>query len=1096
MPTWNPAQLEAIETRQHNILVCASAGSGKTTVLIARLMDLVVKDRIPIDGILAMTFTEAAANEMKKRLAKALNEKLDELKDRDDQTEKDYLNQQLSALQTASISTIHSFALSIVQKYYYMIGLSAQRVTNILDPASVRIYKQQALEKAFQIQYQKQDDAFLKLCESFSSRPEDEASLRSYLIKMEENAAAQPQPIAWLKQLKNAYEPKNHLSEFDENILDPYFMYLKRLIEPYVEKLNALLEIAQMPNFLKPDKYDILSQKVLHAQSLLKYIQAFDYQQFMTYYRFCLGQILPETPRGKNVDSILKENYQNIRKEIHKLEDTMAEKIFPEEILLADMARMYPYVEKLIEMCIDYRHAFQQAKEIAQGIDFDDMEHFALDILRCNNFEVANRLREQYHEIMVDEFQDSNAVQDSMVQLICRKNNVFRVGDVKQSIYGFRHARPELMKGLMNQRGEYDKVIYLNNNYRSKYSIVQFNNELFERLMNVDGFDKGFGEADYAYTGIPQQELDNKQIEIHLLNHEQLKASYQSSDNEIKADYITNCIFKMHEQGGSWKDFVVLVRKNKEMDYLKACFERYHIPYFIASKTGYYESEAISTFISVLKAIVNPQDDIAFSAAMMSSFFGKNEADFTRLALMRKVHNESCSEEEKLYSYYDCMKLEGGSAIKTFRYLRKLSFELDLEDLINALFECNDYYHLHCSLQEKTNLDLFFENATNYEKQHGGGLSSFLNMIEEIRQEGSGEAIPIDSDADVVRVMSIHQSKGLQFKNVFLWSTQKLDVPEFKNFGIVDANMGLGLRSIQLPNRYYRPTLLRLAMEQKKTRENLEEEMRILYVATTRAQQQLHIIEFDTVAKNLSTLTAHTIYEHKNYMAWILCALAKYLNGNYDSIINYLHASNDSLFKVNLINEDWGSYEGSDEDILQKPLQPYQKPYQSMQFKAATDYKVKPVLHKNSEGMLYGTRMHKMVEKLKGKEINDSNIYAMANELGIPFQPKDCEKIKALFNNCFFQQWLLLDSQCELPYLVQLNEEVFHGYIDFIAFDHQHKVIEIVDFKTDGYSKTEQFINAYAQQLHTYQSAIAQIYPDYIIHTHIYSFHLNKMISI
>ena len=174
----------------------------------------------------------------------------------------------------------------------------------------------------------------------------------------------------------------------------------------------------------------------------------------------------------------------------------MVGKIFPEDILLSDMANMLPYVEKLIEICKDYRQAFQAAKEKAQGIDFDDMEHYALEILRCNDFEVANRLREQYHEIMVDEFQDSNAVQDSMVQLICRKNNVFRVGDVKQSIYGFRHARPELMKGLMQHQSEYDKVICLNNNYRSKYSIVQFNNELFERLMNVDGFDKGFGDED------------------------------------------------------------------------------------------------------------------------------------------------------------------------------------------------------------------------------------------------------------------------------------------------------------------------------------------------------------------------------------------------------------------------------------------------------------------------------------------------------------------------------------------------------------------------------------------------------------------------
>ena len=1098
MTQWNPAQLEAIQTRDKNILVCASAGSGKTTVLIARLMDLVVKDRISIDNILAMTFTEAAANEMKKRLASALNEQLEKAREDDNESEIAYLNQQLSSLQTASISTIHSFALSIVQKYYYMIGLSAQRVTNILDPASVRIYKQQALEQAFLTQYQKQDDAFLKLCEIFSARPEDEEALRSFVVKMEENAAAQPNPVEWLEHLTDSYLPKSSISQFDEMILEPFFMYLQRIVEPYVELLDQLSDVGTMPDFLADDKIEALNQKVANAKQLLQCTKVRDYTNFMAYYRLCLDKLLPETPRKKNIDATLKENYKTLRGDIHKLEDEMVGKIFPEDILLADMARMLPYVEKLIEICKDYRQAFQDAKEKAQGIDFDDMEHYALEILRCNDFEVANRLREQYHEIMVDEFQDSNAVQDSMVQLICRKNNVFRVGDVKQSIYGFRHARPELMKGLMQHQGAYDKVICLNNNYRSKYSIVQFNNELFERLMNVDGFDKGFDEADYAYTGIPAQQEDNYPTTIHLLNKEILKDAYSAekfSDNEIKAEYISNCIYEMHEQGGKWKDFVVLVRKNKEMDYLKACFERYRIPYFIASKSGYYESEAVSTFISVLKAIVNPYDDIAFTAAMISSFFDKNEADFTTLAKLKKEHNLN-NPDNMLYSYYDCMKQYPDHTINNFRRLRALSFKLDLEDLLKELLEYNNYYHLHCSLQEKTNLDLFFENAMNYEKQHGGGLSGFLSLIEEIRQEGSGEAIPIDSDADVVRVMSIHQSKGLQFKNVFLWSTNKLDVPEFRNFGIVDATMGLGLRSMQLPERFHRSTLLRLAMEQKKTRENLEEEMRILYVATTRPQQQLHIVEFSDVADKLNTLNAHTIYTHKNYTAWMLCALAKYLGGDYDCLLNYLDASDNPLFTIHLVSKPWGLYEGIDELEEQVILQPYQKTASGMRFKAATDYKAKPVLHKNSEGMLYGTRMHKMVEVCKDSDFSKEAILQAANKLGIPFSDNDVTKLQNLANHPTFKAFLQQENRCELPYLVKIDDEVVHGYIDFIAFDHDQKIIDIVDFKTDRMNQKEAFVSAYRQQLNTYCQAIGQLYPNYAIRAHIYGFYPNELYTL
>ena len=281
MTTWNPAQLEAIETRDKNILVCASAGSGKTTVLIARLMDLVVKDRIPIDGILAMTFTEAAANEMKKRLAAALMEQLDKAREDENEKEMAYLNQQLSSLQTASISTIHSFALSIVQKYYYMIGLSAQRVTNILDPASVRIYKQQALEKAFLKQYQSHDDAFLKLCEIFSARAEDEEALRNFVVRMEENAAAQPHPIEWLEHLKDSYLPKNSITEFDENILEPFFTYLHRTVQPYVDLLTDLSDVGSMPDFFKEDKIEALNQKVTNAKQLMECCKERDYTNFM-----------------------------------------------------------------------------------------------------------------------------------------------------------------------------------------------------------------------------------------------------------------------------------------------------------------------------------------------------------------------------------------------------------------------------------------------------------------------------------------------------------------------------------------------------------------------------------------------------------------------------------------------------------------------------------------------------------------------------------------------------------------------------------------------------------------------------------------------
>lgn len=1098
MPQWNPEQLKAIQTRDHNILVCASAGSGKTTVLIARLMELVVKDRIPIDAILAMTFTEAAANEMKKRLAKSLNEAIIEAKNKNNQEDIQYLNQQLSSLQNASISTIHSFALSIVQKYYYMIGLSAERVNHILDSASVSLYKQNALEEAFQIQYRKQDPIFLELCDFFSARAEDETKLRDYIIKIEEMATAQPNSNQWLDSLKDAYTPKLSINDYDETILEPFYAFIQRMSQSYLKAIHQLHQYVKENEIYDDAKMLMIEDKLDAAKQMIDAIQQRNYPLFFQYFMYTIKQFLPDSPRSKKIMESIKEQLKLYRETIHDLEKDLLNYFYDEDTLLHDMNALYPYVEKLIEMTKDYRHAFAYQKYKAEGIDFDDMEHFALEILQCNNHEVANRLREKYQEIMVDEFQDTNAIQDSMVQLICRKNNVFRVGDVKQSIYGFRHARPDLMKSLIQHQSENDCVIYLNNNYRSKYSIVQFNNELFDILMNVYGFQPGFDQEDYAYIGIDAQKEDNRPIEFHLIDDKTIGEQLEIYGNPLKADYIANAIQNIREKENlQWKDFVVLVRKNKEMDYLKEVFLQYNIPFFIASKTGFYHSEAVSSLLSFLKALANPDDDIAYVATMISPFFQMNEQDFTKMALLKKAYNQNVNDEDKIYSYYQCHREVNDIHFQQFEQLRRFSYQADLEELLQHIFEQNNYYHIHCSLQEKTNLDLFFEQASQYEKQSGGGLHDFLVMMEEVSIQDSGEAIPIGSEADVVRVMSIHQSKGLQFKCVFLWSTLKLDAPEFINMGIVDSELGLGLRYNQLPERFVHPTLLRMAMQQKKLRENLEEEMRILYVATTRAQQQLHIVEFMSVIEDVNdTINAPLIYDYKNYTAWMMASLAKYRNEQFDSLMHYLNACNDNLFQFHLIHEPWATMTQIPQQQTQELPPVYQYSYTSTNFKAASDYKVKPVLHKNNEGMLYGTRMHKMVELLKGNTINDDTIYQKANELGIPFTAKDCDKIKRLFSHPLFQQWLLLDSQCELPYLVKINQEVIHGYIDFIAFDHTQKTIEIVDFKTDGFTTAQQFKNAYSQQLQTYQNAIQQLYPQYEIHTHIYSFHNNEMYTI
>ena len=567
MPTWNKQQLAAITTKEKNILVSASAGSGKTTVLVARLMDLVLKDHIAIDEILAMTFTEAAANEMKKRLAKELQTAWQDSKD---EAEKKFLSRQLSSLSNAYISTIHSFCLSIIQKYYYMIGLDHERVCSIMDNGAMTLYQQQALDEALQIQYQKHDEIFLTLCQMFSSRPEDMESLSSMIMQLATLASSKPDPDEWLDHLHDAYSGIKHIEALPVNIYHNFFEYLYVEEQRYEEALHHMDEIYRIkyPNEVK--KIAVLETKLRALSSIKEPIQNQDYEGFRSAFIAICHGIVPTSPEKEDKE------YARVRKQINDMEDKLLSLLFREEEFISDLNKLCPVIEKLVEITKTYRKNYEAIKEKNKQIDFDDMEHFALAILDVNDHAVADIYRQQFKQIMVDEFQDSNDVQNALVMRICTENNVFRVGDIKQSIYGFRHAKPQLMKGLIDHKGIHDEVIYLSNNYRSKEMIVEFNNELFKLLMNMDGFDCSYSAQDDVATGVPAQKEDNVPICFHTIFHNEIKEANDLilSKNDFKASYIANQILEIKEkEHRKWKDFVVLVRGNARKDDMKSVFD-------------------------------------------------------------------------------------------------------------------------------------------------------------------------------------------------------------------------------------------------------------------------------------------------------------------------------------------------------------------------------------------------------------------------------------------------------------------------------------------------------------------------------------------
>lgn len=1067
MPKWNTQQLKAIETKNKNILVSASAGSGKTTVLIARLMDLVMKDHVSIDAICAMTFTEAAANEMKKRLATELQSAYQHAQTKED---KDFISMQLTSIQTAHISTIHSFCLSIIQTYYYMIGLDVKRITNVMDNGAMTTYQAQAMQDCFAIQYKKGDITFTKLTQMFSARPENDDALRTMIITLATIASSKSNSEEWLSSVTAMYQTIRCIEDFPNEIKDNFFEYLYVETKRYEEQLQKISELYTLKYPQEIKKHGLVLQKLEALPSLYESLGSQDYMEYRQCYINIAHGIVPTSPDKEDKE------YAKLRKDSQTLEDSMLAILFREDEFIKDIQQLNPYIEKLVEMCRDYRNRYAQLKEQNNMIDFDDMEHFALDILRANHGHVAKLYREQFIEIMVDEFQDSNDVQNTLVNLICRSNNVFRVGDIKQSIYGFRHAKPQLMKGLIDNKQKEDEVIYLSNNYRSKKMIVDFNNELFKLLMNMDGFSCSYAKEDDVDTGIPEQEQNNVPICFHAIFHDEIKEANQLiiAKNTLKADYIANQIITIKDkEQRSWKDFVVLVRGNARKDNMKAAFDELHIPYFIDIKYGFYQSSAVQIMLSALSALMNPYLDIPFIATMMSPLFQVSAQELSNAKLTK----------DKQVSFYQYYKMYPFLGFDKFLELKEMASSTPLTEMLNALYNLHDFYNQHTSIQEKTNLDLLFEKAVQFEQEQASGIDAFLTQINLIKDAQTAEAIPIGSEADVVRVMSIHQSKGLQFPVVFLWSTDKQTAIEFKDFCMSDSELGVAMKAMDLPQRYIRTTLPRIAMEHKKDKEELEEEMRILYVATTRAQQQMHIVDcMLSLDAYKHPLTMSQLYNRNGYTSWIL----------------QTYLTNPSpLFTIKEVHQLWESKEQAIQKSPYVALSSYSFPNKVMEITSATKHKHQDVLSfnpKSSTGSNYGTKMHKMIENMKDHITTDEKMTSIANSFAFAIRESDKNTLRALYNNEIYQNALQGDCYYELPFTVLDKDIVLHGYMDFVSIE-ENRII-IIDFKTDAFDKDNEFVERYHEQLNTYKKAMHILHPSKEIHTYIYALHRNAIVKL
>ena len=1043
----DPQQQQAVNALGKNILVSASAGAGKTGVLVQRLKKRVIQDRVRVSRILAMTFTAAAAAEMKKRLASQLHIAFSNSSNAE---EKAWITQQLIELEAANITTIDSYCLTIIKKYYSVIGLDPATTTNILSEGNVNLLKTAAYETALCKMLEEDADSITQLLEYFSPRCEDYDSLATIIHKINTHAQSVIEPETWYVEAKQSYAHIDHISDLPPVVLQAFFQRLSL-------KVSTLLKYcAQMKEFAEGDEKVDLDLISIKENKIINCLNALQEQNYSSYSMFLESLALVKTKPGSKENQSYKDARKNLNDGIKKL----LEENYDSKMLIQDHNDLTSITNTLIDLAKNTWNTFIQMKQEKAAMDFTDMERYAYDILCANQHTVANILKESFDEIMVDEFQDTSDLQNAIIDMLSNGHNVFRVGDVKQSIYRFRQAKPSLMRNLMQDENTIQ--ITLRHNFRSMNSIVEFSNHLFSKIMNVDGCQDTYTEKDCVSIGSQRQEEAIVPVEFALIQIEKKEDEVEEelSAKEQKAHWITKKILQMKKDDASlsWKNFCVLVRSHNDKAVIRSAFDQYNIPYLIDAREGFYQSELCQTILSMVHAIIDPQDEVSLLSVLVSSFYHFSDEQLANLyirnhSIYRGIQNEYPEILDELKELQTIADTEGILA-----FLTQISIRHDF------------YNHLNAS--QKANFDYLFELTSNAKYF---SLEDFLETMEASEDEKSSEAVSKGKDDDVVTVTTIHQSKGLQYGIVFLWSSSKNIFRDTAEAVMIDDVMKLGIQHINQNYRVRRPTIQRMAVEYHANLEDIEEFVRLLYVAITRAEKRMFIV--DAVKKEMQRQAVDlTLLNERPGMTGLIINAMK--DDPYFRISSFME---ENVEKEKPISPNYVSQLPC-LSIEPEMLEPLHTP-------SSTEFSTLPALDETSQisGTNYGTKIHELFETLPNTQWTENDLakYSINKSLQ--------DKFLAFSNSEIYKEALTMEIHKEFPFYISTKEERITGVMDFVAIG--TNTIILIDYKTDN-ALLEEIKTRYKTQIDTYKKALRYMYPTKTIKAYAYSIHHAQFIEI
>lgn len=946
--SWTTEQQQVIDLRNRNILVSAAAGSGKTAVLVERIVKIITDKNHPvdIDHLLIVTFTNAAAAEMRERIGNAIEKALDE------QPGNEHLLRQLTLIHNAQITTIDSFCLYVVRNHFHEIDLEPN--FRIGDEGELKLLREDVLGKVLEQNYEEPSEAFSDFVEGYASGRTD-AALNEMILQLYEFSRSYPWPEKWLDSFAGIYRIENREELDRAEWLAPLTQNIRFVLKDCEQLLKQALAVTQQDD--GPDMYEKAVRSDLEKYESLSKLTSF------CELSVALSDIKYDrlaSSRGFEGDPDKLELVKSLREQAKDVVKKLCKQYFfcSPEMMIEQLERTEPMLEEVVRLTKQFADEFAAAKRRKNLVDFHDVEHFALQILVDEETEKAKKtaeeFRDTFEEIMIDEYQDSNEVQETLLRSISREergeNNIFMVGDVKQSIYRFRLARPEL---FMKKYDSYSleesttQRIDLHKNFRSREEVLTCTNDIFYKIMarSLGNVEYDAEAALYPGASYPVSADFIPEILLADSNDELLEDTELSDKKTLEAKIVAEEIRHLMKtqpvtdkatgelRAARYSDIVILLRSlSGWADSLVEVLNGNGIPAHTVSSTGYFSTVEVQTVLSMLRLLDNPRQDIPMAAVLRSPMAGLTDEELAVLRLEDgsvPFHEAVLELAEGLYEEDGQKEISDSEAdseadqkqgrnadgkkeddiettahrkllkfYKKYRQLRQLVPDTPIHELIEIILRETGYGHYVAAMpagsRRTANLNMLLEKAAAYEKTSYKGLFHFVRYIDELQKYDVdfGEADMVGENEDVVRIMSIHKSKGLEFPIVIVSGMGKnFNKQDTRSKMVLHPELGIGLDYMDGKKRIKSPTIAKKAIAKQIELENLGEELRVLYVALTRAKEKLILtgtlkdaaekVEFYRQQANLSKaadrpLSYLTREGASGYLDWILPAVLSY----------------------------------------------------------------------------------------------------------------------------------------------------------------------------------------------------------------------------